>query len=165
MLSCNSYVYDFVHFIVAHGLHVCDILCYSASVPTKDENGDQNELYLTPQNYENRMDSFRSWSMNKFRITKQWFNEWLGRAKVTIDPELEKKIRTLNEMRSWYWKMLEVSKQMVVNIGKLVESQRQLGAMFSEMALRSPELQVEFVCNGEAHMALSQSGEILLGML
>ena len=81
----------------------------------------------------------------------------------TVDLELEAQIEALRDTQRKYANILRLARALTSHFHNVVQTQRQLGDAFGELAQKSPELQEEFSYNAETQKVLSKNGETLLG--
>ena len=82
-----------------------------------------------------------------------------------MDTELEGQIILLKETQVKYINVLKLAKQMTHNFHGIVQSQRGLAEAFTDLGMKSPELQNEFNHNAESQRSLVHNGEVLLEAL
>ena len=112
-----------------------------------------------------RMEHFKKWSISTYKYTRQYLSERFGKATKTVDTELEKQILLLKETQVKYINVLKLAKEMTHHFHSMVQSQRGLADAFTDLGMKSPELQNEFKCNAESQRSLVKNGEVLLEAL
>lgn len=88
--------------------------------------------------------------------------EKLGKSSRSVDEELESKINYLRETHRKYSNVLRLAGDLRGNFCRVVETQKALGEVFSELAQKSPELYEEFLRNSVTQRNLVKSGDMLL---
>ena len=81
--------------------------------------------------------------MNTFKMTKQFISERLGKGSRTVDLEMETSIESLRDTQKRYANVLRLARAMASHFSNVVHTQRALGESFSELAQKTPELQVK----------------------
>ena len=111
-----------------------------------------------------KIESVKEWSLYTVKCTKQWLAERLGRATRTVEPELEAQIESLRETQKRYQLLLQTARALAANFAATVRSERALSDLFTELSHRSPELQAQFMANGETQKVVAKNGDSLLGI-
>lgn len=106
-----------------------------------------------------------SWSLSKYKYTKQYVAERLGRSSRTVDAEVESRVEALRESQRQYAHVLRLARALAVHFQHVVQTQRALGDAFGELSQRSAaaDLGEQFSYNAETHRLLSKNGDALLG--
>ena len=68
----------------------------------------------------------------------------VGKASRTVDLQLEAQIEVLRDTQRKYENILKLSRALTNHFFQVVQTQRSLGDAFSELAQKSPELQVSY---------------------
>ncbi|XP_050528185.1 arfaptin-2-like [Daktulosphaira vitifoliae] len=144
------------------------------SKPITDKNDESNmqSLKNTLENgeilyskYCSKVEVVKSWSVSKYKRTKQRINEILGYSLKTVDVELENEIIKLSETQKKYEIILKTAKNMAQHFQCFIQTQQLLGNTFAELSEKSPELEQEFVLNSETQINLSKNGQQLLKLI
>ncbi|XP_067897009.1 arfaptin-1 isoform X3 [Heterodontus francisci] len=112
-----------------------------------------------------KLEQVKKWSISTYKCTRQVLSEKLGRGSKTVDLELESQIEILRETKKKYENLLRLARQMATQFYQVVQTQRQLGDVFGELSVKSPELHEEFGYNAETQKLLCKNGETLLGAI
>lgn len=112
-----------------------------------------------------KLETLKKWSISTYKCTRQYLSERLGKGSKTVDKEIEAQVLLLRETQLKYAQMLRLSKQMTQQFQAMLNTQKSLGDMFTDLGMKSPELQDEFSYNSETQKSLFRNGEILLGAL
>jgi len=112
-----------------------------------------------------KMDHLKKWSISTYKYTRQYLSERFGKGTRTVDTELEGQIILLKEAQVKYMNVLKLAKQMTHHFHGMVQSQRGLGEAFTDLGMKSRELQNEFNHNAESQRSLVHNGEVLLEAL
>ena len=112
-----------------------------------------------------KMEHLKKWSISTYKYTRQYLSEKFGKGTRTVDTELEGQIILLKEAQVKYVKVLKLAKQMTHHFHGMVQSQRGLAEAFTELGMKSPELQNDFNQNAESQRSLAHNGEVLLEAL
>lgn len=112
-----------------------------------------------------KLETLKKWSISTYKCTRQYLSERLGKGTKTVDKELEAQVLVLRDTQTKYAQMLQLSKQMTSQFQAMLLTQKTLSDTFTDLGMRSPELQDEFGYNSETQKALVKNGEILLGAL
>ncbi|XP_078261931.1 arfaptin-1-like isoform X3 [Rhinoraja longicauda] len=112
-----------------------------------------------------KLEQMKKWSISTYKCTRQVLSEKLGRGSKTVDLELESQIEILRETKRKYENLLRLARQMASQFYQVVQTQRQLGDVFGELSVKSPELHEEFGYNAETQKLLCKNGETLLGAI
>ncbi|XP_069782576.1 arfaptin-1 isoform X9 [Narcine bancroftii] len=112
-----------------------------------------------------KLEQMKKWSISTYKCTRQVLSEKLGRGSKTVDLELESQIEVLRDTKKKYENLLRLARQMAAQFYLVVQTQRQLGDVFGELSVKSPELHEEFGYNAETQKLLCKNGETLLGAI
>lgn len=112
-----------------------------------------------------KLENLRKWSISTYKCTRQYLSERLGKGTKTVDKEIESQVLLLRETQVRYSQILRLSKQMTHQFQAMLQTQKALGDAFTDLGMKSPELQDEFSYNSETQRSLVKNGEILLGAL
>ncbi|XP_031549088.1 arfaptin-2-like isoform X2 [Actinia tenebrosa] len=112
-----------------------------------------------------KLEHLKKWSISTYKCTRQYLSERLGKGTKTVDKEIESQVLLLRETQVRYSQMLRLSKQMTNQFQAMLQTQKSLGDTFTDLGMKSPELQDEFSYNSETQRSLVKNGEILLGAL
>ncbi|KAM9426221.1 arfaptin-1-like isoform 1-T2 [Pholidichthys leucotaenia] len=108
-----------------------------------------------------KLQRVRSWSISKYKCTRQALSEKLGRGSRTVDLDLERRLELLKDNRQRYDHMTKLAQTLANQLAQLTVTQKSLGDAFSELSVKSPSLYAEFGMNAEAQRFLAKSGETL----
>ena len=111
------------------------------------------------------MDNLKKWSISTYKCTRQYLSEKFGKGSRTVDEELESQVTLLRDTQKKYLSILRLSKQLTQQFSSVLQTQRSLGDCFSELGLKTPDLQDEFNYNAETQKTLVRNGDVLLGAL
>ncbi|XP_070553504.1 arfaptin-2-like isoform X2 [Ptychodera flava] len=117
------------------------------------------------ENSKSKLDALKTWGVSTYKCTRQIISEKLGRGSRTVDLQLEAQIEVLRDTQRKYANILRLSKALTNHFYQVVLTQRALGEAFTDLAVKSPELQEEFTYNAETQRNLCKNGETLLGAL
>ena len=92
-------------------------------------------------------------------------SEKLGKTQRTIDPELEATIDHLRDLKKKYENILSLSSSLSTYFSNIVNTQRQLGDSFADLAQKSPELIEEFNANAQTQRNLARHADTLISKL
>lgn len=112
-----------------------------------------------------KLETIKKWSISTYKCTRQYLSERLGKGTKTVDKELETQVLLLRDTQTKYAQLLRLSKQMTNQFQSMLLTQKSLGDTFTDLGMKSPELQDEFSYNSETQKSLLKNGEILLGAL
>ncbi|XP_048855716.1 arfaptin-1 isoform X3 [Brienomyrus brachyistius] len=112
-----------------------------------------------------KLDLVRKWSINTYKCTRQILSEKLGRGSRTVDLELEAQIDVLRDNKRKYEHVVKLAQTLSLQLGLMIQTQRQLGDAFADLSLKSPELHEEFAFNADTQKLLSKNGDTLLGAI
>jgi len=97
--------------------------------------------------------------------TRQSLAEKLGHGSKTIDVQLDARIESLRNVHYRYTVVLQLVKTFASHFSALISCQQALGAEFSDLAQKMPELHNEFAYSAETLRVLHKNGETLLGCM
>lgn len=109
--------------------------------------------------------SFRDWSVQHLKVTRQVISERFGRSLKTVDPELEARLSTVRETQNKFNHLVSLMGHLQMHFKNVVESQRSLAEHFAFLSVRCPELHTEFDCNSESQKKIAKNGETLLSSM
>ncbi|XP_077984477.1 arfaptin-2-like isoform X2 [Glandiceps talaboti] len=132
-----------------------------STIPASGMQGSQRFL----ENSKSKIDALKNWSVSTYKCTRQIISEKLGRGSRTVDLQLEAQIEVLRDTQRKYANILRLSRALTNHFYQVVQTQRALGDAFTDLAVKSPELQDEFTYNAETQRNLCKNGETLLGAL
>ena len=112
-----------------------------------------------------KMEQLKKWGISKYKYTRQYLSERFGKGTRTVDTELEGQIALLKEAQVKYMNVLKLAKQMTHHFHGMIQSQRGIAEAFTDLGMKSPELQIEFNHNAESQRSLVHNGEVLLEAL
>ena len=112
-----------------------------------------------------KMEQLKKWGISKYKYTRQYLSERFGKGTRTVDTELEGQIALLKEAQVEYMNVLKLAKQMTHHFHGMIQSQRGIAEAFTDLGMKSPELQIEFNHNAESQRSLVHNGEVLLEAL
>lgn len=112
-----------------------------------------------------KLEALKKWTLSTYKYTKQMVSEKMGRRTRTVDTELEKHIQGLREMQLRYNNLLKLSKQFTTQFQNIVVTQKLLGEAFTELGVKSPDLQEEFSQNAALQKVVSKNGDTLMSAL
>lgn len=112
-----------------------------------------------------KMDALKKWTVSTFKYTKQMVSEKMGRRTRTVDTELEKHIQSLRETQLRYNNLLKLAKQFSLQFQNILVTQKLLGEAFTELSVKSPDLQEEYNQNADLQKVISKSGDTLVSAL
>ena len=112
-----------------------------------------------------KIEHLKKWSIATYKCTKQYLSERFGKGTRTVDAELEGQIILLKEAQVKYINVLKLAKQMTHHFQGMIQSQRGLAEAFTDLGMKTPELQNEFNHNAESQRSLVHNGEVLLEAL
>ena len=110
----------------------------------------------------NTLETIKQWSKSAYKCTKQIVSEKLGKTQRTFDPELEATIEHLRELKKKYENILGLSTSLSTYFNYIVNTQKQLGDSFADLAQKSPELSDEFSANAETQRNLAKHADTLI---
>jgi hypothetical protein len=113
----------------------------------------------------NTIDSIKQWSTSAYKCTKQVIQEKLGKTSRTVDPELEAEILRIRENKKKYEQILALARSMIIHFDNFIQTQKSMSDVFSDLAVKSPELRDEFSKNSETQRAIFKNGENLINSL
>src|SRR6218665_1026693 len=70
--------------------------------------------------------SFKKWSLNTLKYTKQYVSERLGQTPRTVDPETEARVEALRETQRQYLHILRLARTLHLHFHPLAQTQRVL---------------------------------------
>ena len=108
-----------------------------------------------------KMDALKKWTLSTYKYTKQIVSEKMGKRTRTVDAEIEKHILALRETQLRYGNLLKLAKQFSNQFQSILVTQKMLGEAFTELSIKSPELQEEFNQNAELQKVVSRGGDTL----
>lgn len=103
----------------------------------------------------------RSWSISKYKATRQALSEKMGRGSRTVDLDLEPRLELLKDDRQRYAQVTRLTQTLSNQLAQFTVTQKTLGDAFTELSLKTPTLHVEFGVNAEAQKFVSKSGVTL----
>jgi len=109
--------------------------------------------------------NLKVWSINTYKCSKQMMNEKLGRTTKTVDPDLEKKIEVLLDTQTKYNRILSLARSLNTHLYNLIQTQRSLAELFTELSFKQPGLQDPFTSNANTQKSLIKNGDQLLSAL
>ena len=112
-----------------------------------------------------KMEALKKWTVSTYKYTKQMVSEKMGRRTRTVDTELEKHIQALRETQLRYGNLLKLSKQFSNQFQQILVSQKLLGEAFTELSIKSPDLQDEYNQNAELQRVVAKNGDVLITAL
>lgn len=112
-----------------------------------------------------KLEALKKWTMSTYKYTKQMVSEKMGRRTRTVDTELEKHIQGLREMQLRYTNLLKLSKQFASQFQSIIVTQKLMTEAFTELGIKSPDLQEEFSQNGELQKVVAKNGDTLMSAL
>ncbi|CBY24009.1 unnamed protein product [Oikopleura dioica] len=115
------------------------------------------ELIPNPEN----LDKLKRWGLKHYRVNRQKIQELMGTATITADPELDPRVEKLHDHLTRYKELHQMGEELSTRFKALTATQKKLGDFFSEMSLKSVDLQDEFSYNADTQKALSKNGETL----
>lgn len=115
------------------------------------------ELIPNPENLE----KLRRWGLKHYRVNRQRIQEIMGTATITTEPELDPRVEKLQDHLTRYKELHKLGEELAARFNSLTTTQKKLGDFFSEMSLKSTDLQEEFSYNADTQKALSKNGEAL----
>lgn len=121
--------------------------------------------YPSPSSVPTILNSFKKWSLDTFKYTKQYVTERFGNTPRTVDPETEARVEALRETQRQYLNILRLSRTLHLHFQRMVQTQRVLGDAFGDLSQKNTELSEQFAYNSETQKLLSRNGEVLLGVL
>ena len=130
-----------------------------------NQNGHSTSQAIVRPGTAQKMEHLKKWSISTYKYTRQYLSERFGKGTRTVDTELETQIISLKEAQVNYMNVLKLAKQMTRNFHGMVQSQRGLAEAFTELGIKSSELQSEFNHNAEFQRSLVRNGEVLLEAL
>lgn len=127
--------------------------------------GESKGTSVVQSNTTAKMDNLKKWGISTYKCTRQLLSEKFGKGSKTVDEELESQVAVLKETQKKYLGILRLAKQLTQQFSATLQTQRSLGDAFSELGLKTPELQDEFNYNAETQKTLARNGEVLLAAL
>jgi len=112
-----------------------------------------------------KMEALKKWTMSTYKYTKQMVSEKMGRRTRTVDTEMEKHIQGLRETQARYAGLLKIAQTFTNQFKQIVITEKQLAEAFTELSLKSPDLQDEFNQNAALQKVVSKNGESLIAAL
>lgn len=101
------------------------------------------------------MDSFKEWSINTFKCTKQIINEKRGVCSVTNDSRLQVDIERLQDNREKLLLVLKSAQQMTNHYTNVINAQRQLHSLMNEMSIKYYQTSGLYHSNGRSKISNS----------
>jgi len=101
--------------------------------------------------------------MKTLRRTRQSFAEKFGHGSKTVDLQLDARIERLRDIQQRYTVVLQLINSFAAHFNSVISCHQALGAEFSNLAQKMPELRDEFENNAETQVVLHKNGETLLG--
>ncbi len=74
------------------------------------------------------------------QCTKQILSEKLGRGSRTVDLDLEAQIEVLRDNKQKYEHVIKLAQTLCTQLAQMLQTQRQLGDVFADLSLKTPEL-------------------------
>lgn len=112
-----------------------------------------------------KMEALKKWTVSTFKYTKQIVSEKMGKRTRTVDSEMEKHIQGLRETQARYAGLLKLAKQFTNQFQQIIVTEKMMGEAFTELSLKSPDLQDEFNQNAVLQKVVSKNGETLMASL
>jgi hypothetical protein len=112
-----------------------------------------------------KMEALKKWTVSTYKYTKQMVSEKMGRRTRTVDTEMEKHIQGLRETQARYAGLLKIAQTFTNQFKNIVATEKQLAEAFTELSLKSPDLQDEFNQNAALQKVVSKNGESLIAAL
>jgi len=112
-----------------------------------------------------KMEALKKWTVSTYKYTKQMVSEKMGRRTRTVDTEMEKHIQGLRETQARYAGLLKIAQTFANQFKNIVATEKQLAEAFTELSLKSPDLQDEFSQNAALQKVVSKNGETLIAAL
>ena len=109
-----------------------------------------------------KMEALKKWTVSTYKYTKQMVSEKMGRRTRTVDTELEKQVQVLRETQLRYNSLFKLSKQFNNQFQAALTTQKLLAEAFTELSVKSPDLQEEFNQNAELNKVVAKSGDTLV---
>ena len=109
--------------------------------------------------------SLRVSAVKTVKRTRQSIAERLGHGSKTVDLQLNARIESLRAIQHRYTAVLQLVNTFTAHFSAMVSCHQALGAEFSDLAQKMPELHHEFAYNAETQRVLHKNGETLLGTL
>ena len=109
-----------------------------------------------------KMEALKKWTVSTYKYTKQMVSEKMGRRTRTVDTELEKQVQVLRETQLRYNNLFKLSKQFNNQFQAALTTQKLLAEAFTELSVKSPDLQEEFNQNAELNKVVAKSGDTLV---
>jgi len=108
--------------------------------------------------------SLRTSAIKTVKRTRQSLAEKLGHGSKTVDVQLDARIDALRDIQRRYTAVLQLVNAFTAHFTSVVSCHHALGAEFSDLAQKMPELHDEFAYNAETQRILHRNGETLLGI-
>uniref|UniRef100_A0A8C6TSS6 AH domain-containing protein n=1 Tax=Neogobius melanostomus TaxID=47308 RepID=A0A8C6TSS6_9GOBI len=108
-----------------------------------------------------KLQRVRTWSITKYKVTRQALAERLGRGSKTVDLDLEPRMELLKDDRQRYDHMTKLAQTLATQITQLSVTQKALGDVFADLSIKTPALHAQFGLNAKAQRYLSKSGDTL----
>ena len=105
------------------------------------QNGHSTSQVIVRPGTSQKMEHLKKLSISTYKYTRQYLSEKFGKGTRTVDTELEGQIILLKEAQVKYINVLKVAKQMTHHFLHMVQSQRGLADAFTDLGMKSPELQ------------------------
>ena len=109
--------------------------------------------------------TFKDWSVQQYKVTKQVLSERFGKSLKTVDASLETRLDSIKDMQRKYQHLMSLSGQLQLHLTKVVETQKALAEHFAFLSVRCPELDTEFEFNSETQKKIARNGETLVSSL
>ena len=131
---------------------------YMAPSGTQQPNGTQ---VVKGVDTSAKMEALKKWTVSTYKYTKQMVSEKMGRRTRTVDAELEKQVQVLRETQLRYNNLFKLSKQFNNQFQATLTTQKLLAEAFTELSVKSPDLQEEFNQNADLNKVVAKSGDTL----
>ncbi|XP_065187957.1 arfaptin-2-like [Sycon ciliatum] len=114
-----------------------------------------------------RLQSFATWGMTKVKCARQSMNERFGKVTKTVDTQMTERIESLREAQRNYVQIMNLAKKLSTQLRGFLETQRNLGDIFSEYGVRVTEtdLQAELLRGGTVQRTVARTGDALVASL
>ena len=109
--------------------------------------------------------SLRMTAVKTVKRTRQSLAERLGHGSKTVDLQLDARIESLRKVQQRYTVVLQLVNSFSTHFNAAIACHQALGAEFSDLAQKMPELHDEFAYNAETQRVLHKNGETLLGRM
>ncbi|CAD5221915.1 unnamed protein product [Bursaphelenchus xylophilus] len=109
-----------------------------------------------------KVESFKNWTVNRFKTTKQSVFEQLGKVEKTVDSDMDQRINNLKDLHNRYKDVLNAAKTYSDHIQALNNSQRILSESLYQLSLKENDLKQTLTDRSEVLRSFSHNGDALI---